>query len=93
VELMSQNLLPLAVGAINSSGSQGWGLGLAVTLDLGALGRLGSVGNYGWAGAAATYYTIDPVEDMAIVIMAQQQPTVFDVRGKIETLVYQALVD
>jgi CubicO group peptidase (beta-lactamase class C family) len=91
VELMAQNLLPPEVGAINSSGSQGWGLGLAVTIDVGKLGRLGSVGSFGWAGAAATYYTIDPEEDMVIVIMAQQRPTVFDVRSKIENLVYQAI--
>jgi CubicO group peptidase (beta-lactamase class C family) len=93
VELMTQNLLPPEVGAINDSGSQGWGLGLSVNIDVGALGRLGSNGAYGWAGAAATYYTIDPVEDMVILIMAQHQPTNFDVRGKIENLVYQALVD
>ena len=93
VELMSQNLLPPEVGVRNSSGSEGWGLGVSVVVDVGKLGRLGSVGSFGWTGAAATYYTIDPEEDMVIVIMAQQRPTLFDVRGKIETLVYQALVD
>jgi CubicO group peptidase (beta-lactamase class C family) len=64
-----------------------------VTLDAAALGRLGSVGAFGWGGAATTTFTVSPADDMALVIMGQTMPNDADLLQKVETLVYQALVD
>ena len=33
--------------------------------------NLGSLGEFGWAGAAATYFLIDPKNDLTAVIMTQ----------------------
>jgi len=95
VELMAQNHLPPNIPSIASNGpaATGYGLGVSVTIDTAALGRLGSVGTFGWSGAATTTFSVNPAEDMTIVIMAQVLPNDADVMQKVETLVYQALVD
>jgi CubicO group peptidase (beta-lactamase class C family) len=51
------------------------------------------VGTFGWSGAATTTFSVNPAEDMAIVIMGQVMPNDADLMQKVETLVYQALVD
>ena len=64
-----------------------------MTLDTAALGRPGSVGTFGWGGAATTTFSVNPAEDMAIVIMGQVMPNDGDLLQRVETLVYQALID
>src|SRR5687768_17607710 len=55
VELMRQNHLPPNITSIApGSTATGYGLGVSVTLDVPALGRLNSVGSFGWSGAATT---------------------------------------
>jgi CubicO group peptidase (beta-lactamase class C family) len=95
VELMSQNHLPANIPSIAANGppATGYGLGVSVTIDTAALGRPGSVGSFGWGGAATTTFSVNPEEDMAIVIMGQVMPNDSDLLQKVETLVYQALVD
>jgi CubicO group peptidase (beta-lactamase class C family) len=95
VELMTQNHLPQNIPSIAANGpaATGYGLGVSVTLDTAALGRPGSVGSFGWGGAATTTFTVNPAEDMAVVIMAQVLPNDADLLQRVETLVYQALVD
>jgi CubicO group peptidase (beta-lactamase class C family) len=95
VELMARNWLPDNIPSINGNGpaSTGWGLGVSVVIDELAYGRLGSAGAYGWSGAATTFFTVDPLEDMTYVIMAQKMPTDGNLRNKIENLIYQALVE
>jgi CubicO group peptidase (beta-lactamase class C family) len=95
VELMAQNHLPPNIPSIAANGpaATGYGLGVSVTLDTAALGRLGSVGTFGWGGAASTTFSVNPAEDMAIVIMGQVLPSDGDLLQKVETLVYQALID
>lgn len=95
VELMSRNWLPDNIPSINGNGpaSTGWGLGVSVVIDELAYGHLGSNGAYGWSGAATTFFTVDPQEDMAYVIMAQKMPTDGNLRNTIENLIYQALVE
>ncbi|HSC15231.1 MAG TPA: serine hydrolase domain-containing protein [Gammaproteobacteria bacterium] len=95
VELMAQNHLPPNIPSIAANGpaATGYGLGVSVTLDAAALGRLGSVDTFGWGGAASTTFSVDPAEDMAIVIMGQVMPSDGDLLQKVETLVYQALID
>ncbi len=95
VELMSRDWLPDNIASINGDGpaSTGWGLGVSVVIDDRALGRLGSVGSYGWSGAATTFFSVDPMEDLTYVIMAQKMPTDGGIRNKIENLIYQAIVE
>jgi CubicO group peptidase (beta-lactamase class C family) len=95
VELMSRNWLPDNIPSINGNGpaSTGWGLGVSVVIDDLAYGHLGSTGAFGWSGAATTFFTVDPREDMAYVIMAQKMPTDTNLRNKIENLIYQALIE
>jgi CubicO group peptidase (beta-lactamase class C family) len=95
VELMAQNHLPDHIPSIAANGphATGYGLGVSVTLDVPALGRPSSPGTFGWGGAATTVFSVDPVEDLAIVIMAQLMPNDGAFLNRIETLVYQALVD
>jgi CubicO group peptidase (beta-lactamase class C family) len=95
VELMAQNHLPPNIPSIAASGpaATGYGLGVSVTIDTAALGRLGSVGTFGWGGAATTTFSVNPAEGMVMVIMGQVLPNDADLLQKVETLVYQALVD
>ena len=32
---------------------------------------IGSIGEFGWAGAAATYFLVDPKNDLTAVLMTQ----------------------
>ena len=73
VELMMQNHLT-HLSPPESSPAEGFGLGGAVVLDVARRGRLGSVGQFGWQGAAATYYTIDPHEKLVAILMMQHLP-------------------
>lgn len=95
VELMARNWLPETIPSISADGphASGWGLGVSVVIDELALGRLGSTGAWGWSGAASTFFTVDPQEDLTYVIMAQKMPTDGRLRDKIENLIYQALVE
>ncbi len=95
VELMSRNWLPDNIPSISANGphASGWGLGVSVVIDEQAYGHMGSTGAYGWSGAASTFFTVDPQEDMTYVIMAQKMPTDGNLRNKIENLIYQALVE
>ena len=49
----------------------GWGLGFRVMMDLEKADNIGSVGEFGWAGAAATYFLVDPKNDLTAVLMTQ----------------------
>jgi CubicO group peptidase (beta-lactamase class C family) len=96
VELLSRNHLPQNIPSINNGtgpAATGYGLGVSVTLDPAALGRLDSVGSFGWGGAATTVFRVDPVEGMAYVIMAQTYPMDGPLVDKVQTLIYQALGD
>jgi CubicO group peptidase (beta-lactamase class C family) len=94
VELMRQNHLPPNIPSIAAgSTATGYGLGVSVTLDVPALGRLNSVGSFGWSGAATTTFSVDPQEKLAYVIMAQLMPNDTAIMQRVETLIYQAIVD
>jgi CubicO group peptidase (beta-lactamase class C family) len=95
VELMARNWLPASIPSINGAGpaAQGWGLGVSVIIDDLAYGHLGSAGAFGWSGAASTFFTVDPAEDLTYVIMAQKMPTDAGLRNTVENLIYQALVE
>jgi CubicO group peptidase (beta-lactamase class C family) len=88
VQLMRTN----QVGTLHSANGLGFGLGFETTDRYGANG-MDSVGAFGWAGAYGTVYRIDPEARLTILLMIQQLPNATDIREKLPTLVYQALVD
>ena len=97
LELMHANhlpmsLLPIAIGMLPMPG-YGFGLGSRVALDVAQTAVSGSVGEFGWAGAATTYYWVDPREQMVGLFMTQSMmgfdPPQFDLRA----LAYQAIED
>jgi CubicO group peptidase (beta-lactamase class C family) len=94
VELMRQNHLPPNIPSIApGSVATGYGLGVSVTLNVAALGRPNSVGSFGWSGAATTTFSVDPEEQLTYVIAAQLMPNDAALMQRVETLIYQAIVD
>jgi CubicO group peptidase (beta-lactamase class C family) len=70
----------------------GFGLGFQTVDRLGA-DDFASVGSFGWGGAYATTYKVDPKERLVLVLMIQLLPNTTDIGMKFPTLVYQALVE
>jgi CubicO group peptidase (beta-lactamase class C family) len=76
VELMTANHvdtipLPFLPG-------QYFGLGLAVRKADGQAGLLGSPGTFGWSGGYNTYFRVDPVEKLVVLLFTQLQFSPFD---------------
>jgi CubicO group peptidase (beta-lactamase class C family) len=95
VELMTANHLNHLPRLTHEfSNSDGFGLGVAVRVDLAKSNELGSVGQFGWSGAATTTVNIDPKEQLIALVFAQHMPfNEHDLFWNFNTLVYQALVD
>lgn len=97
LELMHQNhlpqaLLPYTLGGVATPG-YGFGLGSRVCSNVAEAAVSTSVGEFGWAGAAKTYYWVDPQEEIVGVFMTQFMVG-FDLpESDLRTLVYQALED
>lgn len=87
VEVMTTN----QSGTLYATPGRGFGLGFETVERIGADG-LATVGTFGWGGAYASNYKVDPVERLVIVFMMNQLPNRTDVNSKFATLVYQALV-
>jgi len=97
LELMHSNhipteLLPYELLGLPSPG-MGFGLGSRVMLDVAATAGTGSVGEYGWAGAAKTYYWVDPAEELVGVFMSQCMTGMQLPERDFRSLVYQAIDD
>lgn len=97
LELMHSNHLPAELMPFEVLGQlvpgMGFGLGSRVMLDVAQTGGTGSVGEYGWAGAAKTYYWVDPVEELVGVFMAQYMTGVLLPDRDMRSLTYQAIID
>lgn len=86
------HMLPLKIG-INTLDS-GFGLGFRVVTSLGQARNLTSVGEYGWAGAAKTFFWIDPAEAFIGLMMTQHFPLdPYPVQERFMNMAYQAIVD
>jgi CubicO group peptidase (beta-lactamase class C family) len=98
LELMHTNHLPadqlpfMLAGTPNAPG-YGFGLGSRVAMDVGATAVSGSVGEFGWAGAAKTYFWVDPVEEMAGLFMSQFMVAFDNPQNDLRALAYQAIDD
>ncbi len=72
----------------------GFGLGFSIMLDPARAQIVGSPGEYAWGGAASTAFWIDPVEDMAVVMLTQLTPSsTYPIRKELRVLTYAALTD
>ncbi|MCS6840841.1 MAG: beta-lactamase family protein [Roseiflexus sp.] len=96
LELMHVNhipaaLLPWEIAGITYPG-YGFGLGSRVLMDVGLSGMPGTVGEFGWAGAAKTYYWVDPAESFVGVFMTQYQG-IDEPQRDFRVLAYQAIVE
>jgi CubicO group peptidase (beta-lactamase class C family) len=87
VALMTTN----QVGTLHSATGLGFGLGFETTDRYGASG-LSSVGSYAWGGAYGSTYRVDPETRVVMLLMIQLLPSSSDIGGKLQTLVYQSLV-
>ena len=85
-------LLPLRIGPFEMAG-KGFGLGFDVILDAAQTGILNSDGSYGWSGAAATNFWVDPQEGIVGIIMTQLMDNMLNFQQDFRALTYQALVD
>ncbi|PXV85601.1 CubicO group peptidase (beta-lactamase class C family) [Lachnotalea glycerini] len=75
VELFTQNhLTRKQLAAVNFETSIGYGYGnfMRVYQDLTLAGALGTVGEFGWDGWSGPYVTINPFENLTIVMMLQR---------------------
>ena len=97
LELMHCNHLPAALLPFEIGGGPnpglGFGLGSRVLMNVAETGNAGSVGEYGWAGAAKTYYWVDPSEDLVGVLMTQYMVSFDQPEVDLRNLVYQAIID
>jgi CubicO group peptidase (beta-lactamase class C family) len=78
---------------ISFNESDGWGLAGSVRIDLAKGNSLGSVGEFGWAGAASTWFRVDPKEKLVMVIFQQKIPIDGATAQRFSNLVYQSLAD
>ena len=94
-ELLSTNRipadqLPLRIG-MNALPGYGWGLIGRVMLDRGQALALTGDGEFGWAGAASTYFWVDPREGMTGVVMTQYLGATLPLADDIRSAAYQQL--
>lgn len=97
LELMHANRLPPTMLPWEIMGEPtpgfGFGLGSRVLLDVAASQGAGSIGEFGWAGAAKTYYWVDPAEDLVGLFMAQYMTGPEAPDRVFRSVVYQAIAD
>lgn len=72
----------------------GFGLGYAVTTDIGSSAMPSAEGTFAWGGAFCTWFWVDPEDELIGILMTQVRPyTHLNIRPDFQTLTYQALVD
>ena len=89
---LPENLLPWELAGIYNYG-YGFGLGSRVLLNVAQSQKPGSVGEHGWAGAAKTYFWVDPVEDLIGILMMQYMFGMELPDRDFQVQVYQAFID
>lgn len=87
VALMTTN----QIGDLHVKDDIGFGFGFEVVERFGASG-LEAPGSFGWGGAYATNYRVDPTSGLVVVLMMQLMPNGTDFREKFASMVYQALL-
>ena len=93
IEMMRANRippeqLPLTIGLQTLPG-YGWGLGVRVMIDPGKAIGLTGLGELGWAGAATTYFWVDPAESLIGLVMTQYLGSMLPMTDDMRTAAYQ----
>jgi CubicO group peptidase (beta-lactamase class C family) len=91
VRLMTTN----QIGALeaNEAGDK-FGLGFSLVSEKSAGRSSAGLGTYGWGGALATVYWVDPVNDLIILFYRQTWGApAASLEQRLRTLVYQAILD
>ena len=84
-------LVPIDLGTYISPG-YGFGLGFAVMVDPGASPEPDNDGVFRWAGAANTFFWIDPEAELVGMVWTQFTPfAAYDLEREFQTLVYGAI--
>jgi len=92
--LGSRPTAPTPGGQVLGASTYTFGLGFAVRPTDGLTPIPGSAGEFNWAGYAATWFWVDPKEQIVAVLMAQEPgPLSLYHRNLLKQLVYQAIVD
>ena len=88
---LPEALVPLQLGTYLSPG-HGFGLGFAVVVDAESSPEPDNDGVFRWAGAANTYFWIDPAAELIGMVWTQLNPfAAYDLEREFQTLVYEAL--
>ena len=88
---LPEALVPIQLGTYLSPG-YGFGLGFAVVVDAAASPEPDNEGVFRWAGAANTFFWIDPQAELIGMVWIQINPfAAYDLEREFQTLVYEAL--
>ncbi|MYH31240.1 MAG: beta-lactamase family protein [Acidobacteria bacterium] len=88
---LTDALVPIQLGSFLSPG-YGFGLGFAVVVDADASPEPDNDGVFRWAGAANTFFWIDPAAELIGMVWTQLNPfAAYDLEREFQTLVYEAL--
>jgi len=90
---LSPDLLPIRIGYSPPYLGYGFGLGSRVLVNVADSKMPGSIGEFGWAGAARTYFWIDPQEQIIGLFLTQNIADLNLPEKDFQVLIYQALVD
>ena len=71
----------------------GFGFGFAISRGPLLTGNPGSQGTFSWLGYLATFYWVDPKEDLIGILLTQLNPNKNDMSVKFKNLMYQAIND
>ncbi|MDA1074527.1 MAG: serine hydrolase [Proteobacteria bacterium] len=82
--------LPLRIG-MNVLPGYGWGLVGRVMLDQGQAVGITGQGEFGWAGAASTFFWVDPSMNLTGTIMTQYAGSALPLADDIRTAAYASL--
>lgn len=97
LELMHADRVPAALRPLEIMGMPvpgfGFGLGSRVMHDVAASAGPGSVGEFGWAGAAKTYYWVDPAEELVGIFVSQYMTGIQTPDRTFRSVVHQAIID
>ena len=95
---LNKNYFPLEIPIPENENTEnfmepyGWGLGFRVLIDLKKSNYVGSVGEFGWSGAAATYFLVDPKKNLTAVLMTQVLNATPELNKNFRDIIYSNLI-
>jgi len=88
---LPEELTPISLGTFLSPG-YGFGLGFAVLVDADNTPEPDTNGVFRWAGAANTFFWIDPEEELVGMVWTQVNPFgLYPIEREFQTLVYESV--